>query len=55
MPTAPHARQDPADPALTFLGGRRLLPALAVLLDGDVGEGDEAEQQAGCPQRHAER
>lgn len=38
---------------LTFLGRRRLLPPLAVLLARDLGEGDEAEEQAGSPQHHA--
>lgn len=40
-------------PLLTFLGSHRLLPDFAVLLAGDLGEGEEAEEQVGSPERHA--
>ena len=40
-------------PLLTFLGSHRFWPDFGVLLAGDVGEGEEAEEQAGSPERHA--
>lgn len=38
---------------LTFLGSHWFWPDLAILLAGDVSEGEEAEEQAGSPERHA--
>lgn len=37
---------------LTFLGSGRFLPGFAVLLVGDLGEGEEAEEEAGSAESH---
>lgn len=40
-------------PLLTFLGSCWFWPEFVVFLAGDLGEGEEAEEQAGSPECHS--